>query len=246
MDTTLLMLLLIIVGILVVVLQLVILLTLARKRGATEEDVEGIVDETRHKSRSIIHRAIREANRMLITAELRGIRALARGKLTSKELTEQYQKNLANIEEALKAHFVESANKAEASYDTFIKLIEKTMNEQIARNEKLISDKADEMVKASQTQVANMVEDIHQKVKVQVDAEMEAAKNEIAQYKSSRIAVLDERIMDILEELLRIALEKKLSLADQSDLVYKALEEAKRENAFETLAKPSVQPKSNE
>lgn len=240
MDTTALLFLLVVVGVLVIILQLLILVFLSRGRLKLEDEASELVDETKTKSHSIIHRAIAEANRIMVNAELKGIRMLARGKLTGKDLTQQYRENLARIEVALREQFAQSATKAEASYQDFIKLIEATINEQISRNQKLIEEKADQMVRQSQTQVSRLIGDIHAKVKTQVDAEMQAAKNEIAQYKSSRIAVLDERIVDILEEILRVALAKKLSLADQSDLIYKALEQAKHENAFEAVVKPKL------
>ena len=46
------------------------------------------------------------------------------------------------------------------------------------------------------------------------------------------IKIVDENIIEILEKTLRIALGKKMSLADQSALIYKALEEAKKEHAL--------------
>jgi hypothetical protein len=70
------------------------------------------------------------------------------------------------------------------------------------------------------------------KVKGDVERELAKAAEEIEQYKANRMRVVDERIVDILEEVLRVALDKKMSLADQSELIYKALEDAKKEHSF--------------
>ena len=61
---------------------------------------------------------------------------------------------------------------------------------------------------------------------------MQKARGEIDEYRIHRQKVMDEKIVDILEEVLALSIDKKLSLADQSDFIYKALEEAKKNHAF--------------
>ena len=61
---------------------------------------------------------------------------------------------------------------------------------------------------------------------------MQKARQEIVEYRLHRQKVLDEKIVDILTEVLQKTIDKKLSLADQSDFIYKALEEAKNSHAF--------------
>ena len=75
--------------------------------------------------------------------------------------------------------------------------------------------------------------DLESKVKSDVNKELSKVSEEIEVYKQNRMRIIDERVVDILEQVVRVALDKKLSLADQSDLIYKALDEAKHEHAFE-------------
>lgn len=65
-----------------------------------------------------------------------------------------------------------------------------------------------------------------------IELELKAARSLIDSYKSGQLRVIDENIVAILEKTLSIILAKKLSLADQMDLVYKALEKAKAEKFF--------------
>ena len=44
--------------------------------------------------------------------------------------------------------------------------------------------------------------------------------------------VLDENIVAVLEKTLNVVVGKKLTLGDQTELVYEALEQAKKENIF--------------
>lgn len=65
-----------------------------------------------------------------------------------------------------------------------------------------------------------------------IELELQAARSLIESYKSSQLRVVDENIVAILERTLSIILSKKLSLADQMDLVVKGLERAKAEKFF--------------
>lgn len=65
-----------------------------------------------------------------------------------------------------------------------------------------------------------------------VELELQSARSLIENYKASQLRMVDENIVAILERTLSIILAKNLTLADQMDLVYKALEKAKAEKFF--------------
>ncbi len=44
--------------------------------------------------------------------------------------------------------------------------------------------------------------------------------------------IIDENVVAILEKTLNIALGKKLTFTEQTELIYEALEQAKKENIF--------------
>jgi F0F1-type ATP synthase membrane subunit b/b' len=62
-----------------------------------------------------------------------------------------------------------------------------------------------------------------------INLELKSARNLIDTYKAQQLAIVEENIIVILERTLSIVLNEKLNLRDQVDLVYEALEKAKKE-----------------
>lgn len=62
-----------------------------------------------------------------------------------------------------------------------------------------------------------------------IDAELKASRQLVDTYKNEQLRLIDENIIAILEKTLSLVLPQKISLKDQVDLVYEALERAKVE-----------------
>lgn len=215
----------------VVLLQAGILAILLIRHG-DEPHRDVLLEQGKLKTNSLLHRAVQQANKILVTAQLKGIHLISKQKMTGSELTREFQTHLAAVEKALSDQLIRNTEHAEQTYEGFIKGAEKAIKEHVKANEKMLSDKSNEMVSQTSEMLGVFTKELEQKVKADIEQKMNEATNEIEQYKLTRIRVIDERIVDVLEEVLEVVLEKKLTLADQSDLVYKALEQAKREHAF--------------
>ncbi len=221
--------------VLLMIMQLALFFVLFRALFSRQNDdkpIDEILAQTKERSSSIIHRAFGQANKILVSAELEGIRQLSQEKRSGRELVEALEKHLKVVETTLQDHSSETARKAEDSYKAFIKSTEQSIQAHIEKNDKFLTDRSSAMTAHAQEQLDAFIKDVHGKVSMEVEQALQAARNEIAEYKQRRIQVLDEKIIDVLERTLQVALEKKLSLVEQSELVYKALEEAKHENSF--------------
>lgn len=214
----------------VIVLQIVMIYVYIRRSVEPHRDV--LLEQGKIKTNSLLHRAIQQANKILVTAELKGIHLISKQKMTGSELTKEFQTHLASVEKALSDQLIRNTEHAEATYEEFINGAQNAIKEHVKANEKMLSDKSNAMVEKTSEMLGVFTKELEEKVKADIEKKMIEATNEIEQYKLTRIRVIDERIVDVLEEVLQIVLEKKLTLADQSDLVYKALEQAKREHAF--------------
>jgi len=139
---------------------------------------------------------------------------------------------MQKIEETFKEQITKSAERADKSFAALLDELQKTIDSHMKENEAVFAQKTDELVAKTQSLLDTFTTEIQAKVRGQVEAEMEAAKKEISEYRLRRMAIVDEHIIDILEQVTSKVLSKKLSVADQSDLVYKSLEEAKTEHAF--------------
>lgn len=234
MEGNLLVILLNLLVIVMVLLVVTITLVLRRKREGPQIVMsdDDAIREVRDRSSSIIHRAIKQANQILVSAELKGINILATEKLAGSDVAEKFREHLRVVEEALRQQFEVSAKEAEAAYLNYIQSLEQTIRTQVTENQKALAQKADTMVTESQKMLESSIASVQDRVKQEVEAELAKVRDEIFEYRERRMRVIDERIIDLLEDVLRVVLEKKLSLAEHSDLVFQALEEAKREHAF--------------
>jgi hypothetical protein len=79
------------------------------------------------------------------------------------------------------------------------------------------------------TEIARGLDDV---LRVNIENEFTKITDELANYRAARMRLVDERILVLIEETAQIALQKQLSMQDQSDLVYRSLEEAKQRGVF--------------
>ena len=219
-------------GVLVVSQVLTLLLVINLRGKVQKKASENLFRESQAKTHSIIYRAIQQANKILVAAELKGLQLLSKQKMTSGELTDHFNQHLAAIEKALENQLERNAHHAEETYGEFITSAERSINDHINANQKMLEEKAAAMIERTESLITKFTADIEAKVKGDVEKELIAASREIEEYKKNRMRIVDERIVDILEDVIKIALEKKMSLAEQSELIYRALEEAKREHSF--------------
>ncbi len=225
-------------GVLVVSQILTLFLVIGIRRKSAKPQ-EGLFRESQAKTHSIIYKSIQQANKILVAAELKGLQLLSKQKVTSGELTDQFNAHLATIEKALEDQLERNAKHAEETYGEFITGAEASINSHIEANQKMLEEKAQAMIERTESLLTKFTADVEAKVKGDVEKELVMASQEIEQYKQNRMRVVDERIVDILESVLRVVLDKKMSLADQSELIYKALEDAKREHSFSSTTKSS-------
>lgn len=216
----------------VIVLQIIVIYVFVKRFQPPHRDI--LLEQGKLKTNSLLHRAVQQANKILVTAELKGIHLISSQKMSGSELTKQFQIHLASIEKALSDQLIRNTEHAEATYNEFITNTEKAIKDHVKANEQMLLDKSTQMVKETEAMLGEFTRDLEKRVKEDIEKQMKEAVSEIEQYKLTRMRVLDERIVDVLEDVIQVVLEKKMTIADQSDLVYKALEQAKKEHAFAT------------
>jgi F0F1-type ATP synthase membrane subunit b/b' len=217
--------------------------------------------DLRARTEGIIQNAQTKANDILADAEKKGIAILASEESTGKQLSGEYSQKLTQIETEFKTELAKNAKQAVGKLDELLTQASHSMNDHISQSDKAFSEKTDgikvqvDQIVSQFTQHAAdseklmaekstlMLEETKKMfdalgtqtradIKKQLEGELTQAKLEIDQYKQSRLKVINERIVDMLTDIVTVTLGKKLTLSDQSELVYQALEEAKREHAF--------------
>jgi hypothetical protein len=217
-----------------VISQVVLFIILSGNRSKKEKTLsppeEKLLDETREKSNNILSHAVKEANKIVTNAELSGIKLFSQEKLETRKATQDFESRLKEMENTLVERLNETLTGSLKSYDEFLSSIERSVTVQVDQNQKLVEHKISDFMHQEQLILESFVGDIHEKVRTQIDRELAAAKAEIEEYKTHRLHVVDQNIVAIIERTVQTILGKKLTLTDQSDLVLKALEEAKSEH----------------
>lgn len=109
--------------------------------------------------------------------------------------------------------------------------------EEAAENE---SDKNAEIVRAEMQKigketamsVVNVAKGLDEVLRINLEKEFKSISKELGEYREARMRLINERIIVLIEETAQIALQKKLSMQDHADLVYRSLEEAKQRGVF--------------
>lgn len=215
--------------------QLAILFLFTRVLGDLKKDHtknDEFIGDAKKEANTIVGKAMTDAQKITADAQANGLRILQDEKLSTQQYLDRFSQSMQTLETSFKDHVTQSATNAEKSFTSLVDGLEKSFAESMKGNEQIFAEKTDAMVAKTQTLLDTFTGELRDKIRAQVEAEMAAAKKEIAEYKERRLAVIDERIIDIIEEVMRMVLGKKLTVADQSDLVYTSLEEAKKEHAF--------------
>lgn len=239
---------------LVIFLLLLAIFVLAKRKSdpASQSDLVLLAEG---KSQSILARAIKQANRILVSSELKGIRLIAQEKLAGSGLLHEYEARLADLEkhlvEELDKKTTELVGRYERAIGSLEAAIEKELTEQsqlfdkqqatvagaISRQNELWLNSSNQVIEEARASLSKLLSATESQVKVELNGQLEAVNLEIESYKQHRMRIIDERIIDVLQDILNVTLWKKIDLKDQSDLVYRALEEAKSENAFGVVKK---------
>lgn len=170
--------------------------------------------ETRQKSLEFLE-AAEEASSSVVS----------QGNLATKQLVAQYSAGLENLiknssigvtsaqEELIK--FMENLQKRSSDFEQASRIsTEKRINQLFERLEEKLSD---------------FLIQTEQKTTLSIELELKSVRQLIETYKNAQLSLIDENIIAMMEQTLSIVLAKKLSLNDQLDLVYEALEKAKVE-----------------
>jgi hypothetical protein len=142
---------------------------------------------------------------------------------------EQMQKALANAEVQLQQIVIQGKSEQEKT----INVLGKQTQEWQEAAEGDIKFRLNNFLENFESNMSQFFINAEQKSLESINLELKSARNLIDSYKAQQLAIVEENIVAILERTLSIVLKEKLNLKDQVDLVYEALEKAKKEKFLE-------------
>lgn len=182
--------------------------------------------QAQEKSLEVLHDAIKKSQDMLSSAQLEEIKAVTEANITSKSFEQQLEKEFAGTSREAQ----EKIRQAEATYLQFLEGLKAKALQDQENNQALIIKHINDLFEAFEQNLANFLTTSQQHSVQSIELELRAARQMISTYQQQQLKLVDENVIAILERTLSIVLTKKLTLKDQVDLVYEALDKAKKEN----------------
>lgn len=210
------------------------------------KDVD-ILEATKERSYEIVQMAVKKAQDIIASAEMEGLKVTSDTKFFQQKLEKQFESNLDQTSTQAQTVLSEDIGKAESEFMQYLSAMRTNLDKvgsdfisylnylkteaDLAKNqsqETIRQDIGQIFVKFEEDLSSYLVTTQQQSFK-SIELELKSARQLIDAYKQQQLKVIDENIIAMLEQTLSLVIAKKLSLKDQIDLVYEALEKAKSE-----------------
>lgn len=183
-----------------------------------------------NKSLGVLHRALRKARSILGQAELESVKMTADSRYLIKKFEEEYEKQLSLSRSNLETTLFKEVAEAQSNFLKYLEALQTKSDQIQLENQQIIKQKMDETFQKFEQGLHDLFTDTEQKGATAVAEELKSARTLIDRYKTQQLSLIDENIIATLEKTLSLVLIKKISLKEETDLVFEALEKAKAEN----------------
>lgn len=204
---------------------------------------DGAIRDAQERSASVIYDAVTKSNDLVTQTQKSQLEKVAEESKKLEALSQEFEERVNSLEATTNKGLTDTAKEATESVESVAQTSEDTLEQMakqtqetlqnlVATDRKVLEEKTDVMINQSSQVFQQFMTQLSTQVRNQLAGELETAKEEVEVYKKERIATINEKIIDILEETLIATLGKKLSLKDEGEFVFQALETAKKEHVF--------------
>lgn len=195
------------------------------KRQSLEKEGKKIIDQFRDKGLQTLHESYKKSQDILGEAELEGIKVVADSKVETAKLELGYKQSLDEVAKQSQI----AVNEAQNSLLVFISQLQKQAEELEKFSQEETKARINQIFGRMEERLSDFLVSTEQKTLTSIELEIKATKELLDNYKNAQLKAVDENVLAIMEQTLSVVLGKKLSLKDQLDLIYEALEKAKGE-----------------
>lgn len=215
---------------LIATLALALYLWEVRKSQKLLEEVEASsLEKIKERSFSLLRKAYLKAQDILGRAELESVKVAANSRFTTKKLEEKYQTEISSVLADMETSFKAEVDKAQGKFASYLEELKKRSDKSQLDSETVLQGRINQLFDKFEANLAEFLTQTETRTTSSIELELKGARNLIDTYKQSQLKLIDENIIAMLEKTLSLVLTKKLTLRDQVDLVYEALEKAKVE-----------------
>lgn len=194
-------------------------------RRKLESDTSQFLEELKEKGWETLHQSIEKSDDIIAEAELAGIKVAAGSQLETRKFEQAFSQQLATSLNSSK----QTITQAQASLVQFMQDLQKRSAEFEEAQKQAGQTRINQLFDRVESQLSDFLIQTAEKTTSSIELELKASRQLIETYKAEQLKLIDENIIAMMEQTLSLVLAKKLSLKDQLDLVYEALEKAKVE-----------------
>lgn len=168
-----------------------------------KDNPDQAIKQAEKESAAILHRALQRAQNILGQAENEG---------------EQYESKVSA-----------ELSQAEAAFVKYLDSLRSKGNQLQLVSQQAIDNEAHQMFQRLEEKLTTSLQTTQQQSTAAIENELKNTRQMINNYKREQMALVDENIIAMLEKTIGLVLAKKISLQDEMDLIYQALDQAKEE-----------------
>lgn len=195
------------------------------QRKKLESSGEKFLENLKEKGWDTLHKSIKKSQDLLGQAELEGIKVVAGSRVETSKMEQDFSKELAQSLSSSKQTIIAAQNQLLQ----FMQDLQKRSAEFEAASTHAGEQRISQLFDRMEQKLADFLVQTEQKTTSSIELELKSTRQLIETYKNEQLKLIDENIIAMMEQTLGIVLGKKLSLKDQLDLIYEALEKAKME-----------------
>lgn len=192
-----------------------------------------VIETYKNPSHELLHSAWKKADDIL--AEEKKFELKLFEKRFQDQLDQLALQISSSLEQAvlkIEDNFSKNLEITRGKHDTFVSNIEKQTLQWQDKLKDQMNSKVNSLLLNFEENLTNFLARAEQESLESINLELRSARQLIDSYKSQQLSLVDENIVAVLERTMNLVLNQKLTLKDQIDLVYEALEKAKLEKFF--------------
>lgn len=177
------------------------------------------------KAAKTIQEIHQKGAQLLSAAQLAETKILSGSEISTRHLEQQFQDKLDNMLDSSHAVLTNAQNDLLSYFSRLKTLAEQSQ----LQSQKSVEARITDLFEKLESRLSDFLIKTENTTTSSIELELRSARQLIEGYKAQQLALIDENIVAMMEQTLSIVLAKKLSLKDQLDLIYEALEKAKVE-----------------
>lgn len=190
----------------------------------TIEDLTSL--EKPEKGLEALSVAIKRSQEIISEAETESIKIVSDNRHQTQNLTKDYIEELQNASLDIKNQLAQELRLSVDEFKNYLNELKSLTNESQERLQNQLKGQVNTLLANFEQNLTDFTQKTEKQTTSSVELELKSARSLVESYKQQQLSLVDENIIALLEKTLSLVLAKKLSLKDQLDLVYEALEKA--------------------